>query len=136
MSALLPLAVEPIRLATGADAPPPEGLDTPTLILAAAGIAIALLLLAVPIRFLLPRISFDRDPRERAFRTLARKLRLKRTHRATLRQLAERIETPPIALTICRSAFTRAVSAAAASDPQAQADPQPLLLDLEHKLFG
>lgn len=125
----LVLGVEPIRLATGAEshAPASSGTDWPIVAIATLSILLILTLGALAWR-IIRRVG----PEERAFRIMARRLRLRRSHRAAMRALAASIETPPVALAICPSAFLRAVAALATSD----APPEPGLADLQHRLFG
>jgi hypothetical protein len=130
------LAVEPIRLVTGADEVAPASVDLLTLSLLSAGVVGLIGLVVVVVRVVLPRISFDRDPTELAFSALARKLGLGRAQRATVRTLAEAIGEAPVALTLCRSAFARALGAAGMDGPGLDPADRARLLELEHRIFG
>lgn len=134
----LTLAVEPIRLVT--DGAPSEAsassFDLLTLSLISAGV-VALIGLGVAIvRFVLPRLSLDRDPAEQAFVALTSTLGLARAQRATLREMAETIGVAPVALTLCRSAFGRALGAMKMDGPNVEPSERARFLELEHRIFG
>ena len=135
MNSLWVLGVEPIRLVTG-ESPVSSGAGWwGGWALPAIGVILVVGLLVLAGVYVLPRLSLDRDPGERAFKALARKLHLTRGHRATLRALAGMVEAPPVALLLCRSAFVRAIGQ---REEAGHTDPaeRSRILELEHKVFG
>ncbi len=106
-------------------------------VLAIAGAVVVLLALVVlAVRLALPWVSLDRDPAERAFRHLARRLRLGRAHRAEIRRLASVAEVKPVAIVLCRGVFSRALGEDGTDTAGAPARDRARLLELEHRLFG
>lgn len=75
---------------------------------------------------------FSRNDQDAAFRLLARRLTLSSTQRALVRSLAQRTSTPPVALLICESAYTRAVDALAKLSNTDRAR----LVDIQRRIFS
>lgn len=100
-----------------------------TILVSALG---ALALLAILFYFQRHTELFTRNPHDASFRLLARKLSLSNTQRALVRSIAQRTSTPPVALLLCESAYTRAVDALAKIPNTDRAR----LVDIQRRIFS
>ncbi|MCB9845184.1 MAG: hypothetical protein H6811_04260 [Phycisphaeraceae bacterium] len=121
----------PPRLVT--DAPPVGGEESRfwTVLIVFGSIAIASSLTALVLWW---HRSVSRNPREHAFRSLARRLGLGRRDRALVRRLATRQSVQPVALLVSPGGLRIAIEAAV-SQPTGRPDARALAR-LEHRLLS